>query len=625
MSKIKSIHLNNFKFFRESAPIILDGKHLLLYGENGSGKSSVYWGLYTLLEAAYKQPDEVKAYFKTGKESLVNIFAKEQTDHHTGSKHYDSHVTIESDNGNAYKVSLLDTSICGNNNAQESRKAADFLNYQALFAFQHFKNSEDADLYDVFDYYILPYVTFSPIRVNGKLLSNAADMWREFHVGPAKVRGYIRKYEKHEFLKFESHFQVEFRKLIDFINQNSYDIMKELGYDIHFSLSYTPPASHIGSKKYKSEKYKIIFTINQYNGKNISISRPQTFLNEAKLTALALAIRLSVLKYRANTLTPDALQVLILDDIMISLDMSNRERFSELLLKKNSYADKYQLLFLTHDRSLYQFMDKKIAQLNNKNNWKELGIYVGKDSSGNEHPIIIDDEADSFNKAKKYKDAFDYETSSLYIRKTLEQTLKDLLPPEILKHDPNAFISLQSMWNKFKTVYTPNANIIHLFEDSKLLILNPAAHLLSQPIYRGELERAIKLVDELKNIQSRYKEVILVEKGSKVVFESNRVPKYKCSFNLDSDIRFDINTKQIIKTPKCSNIYFEYNGIPFFDSDTGTTDENHPLKTITPYLSRFIKGLSSNPYNITKDEFLDNATINNISIREYIGKYALTL
>ena len=52
MSKIKTLHINNFKFFRNSKPLDLDSKHLLLYGENGNGKSSVYYGLYTLLEAA---------------------------------------------------------------------------------------------------------------------------------------------------------------------------------------------------------------------------------------------------------------------------------------------------------------------------------------------------------------------------------------------------------------------------------------------------------------------------------------------------------------------------------------------------------------------------------------------
>lgn len=626
MSKIKSIQLNNFKFFRDSKPLILDGKHLLLYGENGSGKSSVFWGLYTLLEAAYKQPNEVKSYFNSSDTSLVNIFANKQTDPGTGIEHYDSYVTIETDNEKTFKASLLDTTICGNNDAKESRKAMDFLNYQSLFAFQHFKNSENVDLSDVFDYYILPYVTFSPIRVNGKEISNAGEMWKEYQNGPTKVRGNIKKNNKNEFQSFESHFKSEFQKLIDFINQNSYDIIKELGYDINFTLSYTLPSSYIGYKIYDYQKYKIILTIDSYNGKSIPINRPQTFLNEAKLTALALSIRLCVLKYRTNTLATDALQVLVLDDIMISLDMSNREMLSELLLKNGGYADKYQLLFFTHDRNLFQFIDRRIGQLNNKSNWKEIGIYIGKDSHGIEYPVIVDEEADSYSKAQKFKDAFDYETASIYIRKTLEQILKNLLPPEILKSDPDTFVSLQSMWGKFKQFYSPiDTNIMSLFENSKLLILNPAAHLLSKPIYKRELERAFKLVDELKKISSKYKEIVLIEKGAKVEFKTTSIPQYLCSFNLDVDMRADRETKQVVKEPRCSNVYFEYNGKQYYDPDTGQSDMNHPLKTKTPKLSRFVKGLSQNPFNITENEFLDNAKVNGISLREYLDGYGLTI
>ena len=626
MSKIKSLQLNNFKFFRQSNPIVLDGKHLLLYGENGSGKSSIFWGLYTLLEAAYKQPNEVKSYFNSSDTSLVNIFAIKQTDPGTGIEHSDSYVTIETDNGKTFKASLLDTTICGNNDAKESRKAIDFLNYQSLFAFQHFKNSENVDLSDVFDYYILPYVTFSPIRVNGKDISNAGEMWKEYQNGPTKVGGNIKKNNKNEFQSFESHFKTEFQKLIDFINQNSYDIIKELGYDINFTLSYTLPSSYIGYKIYDYQKYKIILTIDSYNGKSIPINRPQTFLNEAKLTALALSIRLCVLKYRTNTLAADALQVLVLDDIMISLDMSNREMLSELLLKNGGYADKYQLLFFTHDRNLFQFIDRRIGQLNNKSNWKEIGIYIGKDSHGIEYPVIVDEEADSYSKAQKFKDAFDYETASIYIRKTLEQILKNLLPPEILKSDPDTFVSLQSMWGKFKQIYNPIApNIMSLFENSKLLILNPAAHLLSKPIYKRELDRAFKLVDELKMISSKYKEIVLIEKGARVEFKTTSTPQYLCSFNLDVDMRADRETKRVVKEPRCSNIYFEYDGKQFYDPNTGLSDMNHPLKTKTPKLSRFIKGLSQTPFNITQDEFLDNAKVNGISLREHLDGYGLNV
>lgn len=60
MSKIKRIWLNNFKFFGSSSPIELDGEHLLLYGENCSGKSSLCYGLNTLLDAAVNSPEKCR-------------------------------------------------------------------------------------------------------------------------------------------------------------------------------------------------------------------------------------------------------------------------------------------------------------------------------------------------------------------------------------------------------------------------------------------------------------------------------------------------------------------------------------------------------------------------------------
>ena len=56
--KIDKIAVQNFKFFAKEKVISVLGKHLLLYGENGSGKSSIYWALYTLLEAANKEDEK---------------------------------------------------------------------------------------------------------------------------------------------------------------------------------------------------------------------------------------------------------------------------------------------------------------------------------------------------------------------------------------------------------------------------------------------------------------------------------------------------------------------------------------------------------------------------------------
>lgn len=57
---LHEIELKNFKFFYDSFTFPLDGKHIVLYGENGSGKSSIVWGLYTLMESHRKPIPEVQ-------------------------------------------------------------------------------------------------------------------------------------------------------------------------------------------------------------------------------------------------------------------------------------------------------------------------------------------------------------------------------------------------------------------------------------------------------------------------------------------------------------------------------------------------------------------------------------
>ena len=54
------------------------------------------------------------------------------------------------------------------------------------------------------------------------------------------------------------------------------------------------------------------------------MDRPQTFLNEARLSALALAIYLAGRQVCADTLQADTPRLMVLDDVLIGLDQSNR-------------------------------------------------------------------------------------------------------------------------------------------------------------------------------------------------------------------------------------------------------------------------------------------------------------
>lgn len=76
--RIKEVKLKGFKFFKDEFSISFDGCHVLLYGENGSGKSSIYWSLYTIFQACLKTQEDAQKYYKHGhNQNLRNRFCME--------------------------------------------------------------------------------------------------------------------------------------------------------------------------------------------------------------------------------------------------------------------------------------------------------------------------------------------------------------------------------------------------------------------------------------------------------------------------------------------------------------------------------------------------------------------
>lgn len=72
-ARLHHIAITNFKAFREFS-LNLEGRHLLVYGANGAGKSSLYWALYTFLQSARKPRNGIAKYFDPGNpQSLLNL------------------------------------------------------------------------------------------------------------------------------------------------------------------------------------------------------------------------------------------------------------------------------------------------------------------------------------------------------------------------------------------------------------------------------------------------------------------------------------------------------------------------------------------------------------------------
>lgn len=654
MSRIETLQIHNFKFFDEQKPIELGGKHLLLFGENGSGKSSVYWSLYTLFEASVKYDvEQIKKYFKFGvadEETLINIYADKITEA-DNTEHYNSFIKVVTTDTPAknYEVSLLNTTISTNPDAVEVNHASDFINYKVLYKFQDFWNGEPIDLANIFAGYILPYIKFSTYDIwrDGTLQprTNAIEMWEEIKIGPVEftkpngdiIQVYKSSKENTQFERFAKHFDDSFLDLIDFINQNAPTMLKQLGYDIDFELKYHPHTHKKGDSKYTFEPFKIDFKITSYLGKKVSIHRPQSFLNEAKITAIAIAIRLTVLRKRINEEAKDVLKFIVFDDVMISLDMNNRDKLIDFILNPaNKFIADYQLLFLTHDKNLFDFVANKIKQWDKIDNWVYKEMYAGKvEATKKEYPIIIDSDLEFIDKAQKYFDTKDYTACSIYIRKEVEKLVNQRLPPVLKEKVDGSFLSLQTLWSNMLKRYTdlgkPIApDLIKIFDETKLMVLNPQAHFqdISLPIYKVELEKAFFLIKELKDKYPIPIYTIVLAKGMKLQFK-HPTEDYTFDFELISDLYIDgMNGTTTIELPKCKVVSWQYDTQVFWDIPSNSI--KIPAKPIIQKLNQIVERHIANvsvPLNITTEIFIENTIIENCiwSFKEILDKSKIIL
>lgn len=641
MSRIKSIQIHNFKFFDEQPAIELGetGKHLLLYGENGSGKSSVYWALYTLFECAvkYNVEKDIRKYFKHAdkhNESLINIHSAKIIEA-DGTDHYNSFIRVSTTDNPVvdYEVSLLNTSISGNTNAEEVNKASDFISYKVLYQFQNFWNGEPIDLAQIFIGYVLPYIRFAEFSLwrDGTLQprTSAVEMWKEIQKGPGTTTNYkgktiqFYKYSKEnkQFDSFAKHFDDQFKDLIDFINVNAPAMLKKLGYDIDFELKYHQHTHHKADSNYFFEPFKIELKITKYLGKVVNIYRPQSFLNEAKITAIAIAIRLTILKKRINEQAPNVLKFIVFDDVMISLDMNNRDKLIDFLLnKENKFTDDYQLLFLTHDKNLFDFVANKIKQWDKLDNWVFKEMYAGKrPTSNNEYPIIIDSELEFIDKAKKYFDAKDYTASSIYIRKELEKIVNERLPDELKYKADGSFLSLQTLWGnmvvRYEALNNPISDAIKKsFSETKLMVLNPQAHFqnIAMPVYKVELEKAFELIKDLKDNYPIPKFTLLLTKGMKLQFK-HPIDNYTFDFELLNEFSVDELAGVLTpKFPKCKVLKWQYNGTDFWDwNDNAARIPRNPIEQRLEQIKNQHTANVRVPLNITSEIFDTNTAIIN--------------
>ena len=155
MASISKITIDGFKAFpNRFEDINLDGKNLLLYGENGSGKSSIYYALHCLLQS--QVVDKSATYFDpNASESLVN------KDTHKDDAFIEVQLTDSDVKYRVSKAGYEEIPDRGISPLKDLNGECVFINHKFLFHFFSFRNSQFINLFPVFIKDVLPFTLTS--------------------------------------------------------------------------------------------------------------------------------------------------------------------------------------------------------------------------------------------------------------------------------------------------------------------------------------------------------------------------------------------------------------------------------------------------------------------------------
>lgn len=432
--KIERIKLTNYKFFHGEFELIIAGKNALIYGENGSGKSSVFKALELLTKKEIPADEFIKNrnIFNPDKEASVEIGFTNGQDYIIDADTTTFPDYVDFLHGLSVFVPLLD--------------------YKKLLKVHYsIEQVDQINLYGLFrtllgDYEYEEGKKLNAIKDSNEYFKELTKVIKDKLL--ANINNYLTKY-------FESDCII-----------NSFDCWTEISNDI------SKPTVNI-TIDYKKNQIK------NYHG----------FLNEARLSALAISIYFSTIKALYGSLKKNSLKILVLDDLLISLDMSNRLKLLEIL--KNEFND-FQIFFFTHDKELFDLYRSKM-------DWKKYELYL--DDSGEIPGVILKHGKTEIERAKSYFAEKEYDCCALLLRKGFEKILKAYLTPKEQRDKNCEELDLSGLLGRaISKSCGENKNILTKLNSDRQHILNPLTHSDSQAIYSKELKSALDDLERLKGL-----------------------------------------------------------------------------------------------------------------------------
>lgn len=539
--RIDTLEIVNFKFFKDSFAFKPQGKNVLLYGENGSGKSSIYWSLFTIIQSVLKDPSiaEARKYFDpSNSQHLRNRYSNSNESSGLRMIFRDIDSNASKDCEDSLNIANA-TSPVLKDFMQKAFMASDFINYKFLSSLFEKRNSVDNEVFEIFTREIFPILSvmggINDIEGNHINSISFKEWWDYIQSIPETLEH--NEKNKSSFKQKHPRY-IAFQAMIDDFNNATKTILQEIEIKTNRTLHDVYGLEIDVVLDYKSCKFNQRIAPRHYDGLihspriilkakltslevpevNREILHPRSFFNEAKLTCMSIALRMAISDTKTNW--PDSIKMLVLDDILVSLDMGNRLKVVDEILKHSS---RFQTFIFTHDRAFYHLVLAEIKKKGSIPDWKVLNLYEDPlNTTPYPKPLIMEPNiSDSFSEAKRHYCNCDFAACLNSLRRYSERKLIELLPKHLsLEFSPTGetrykmlgglISAFSELCNRF-ALPNPCPNLVYYKER----LLNPFSHdNISSPIYRTEVKNLMNeltildgihngLIDDIEKFPSR--------------------------------------------------------------------------------------------------------------------------
>ena len=467
------IKIKNFRAFRGTYQFDLEksGKNLLVYGENGSGKSSLYLALRLFLESS----EDTATRF----ENHQNIFIED-----------DGYIKLHLRADSRSSEHVYEWSRAVNETEDQliidAAKSKGFLDYKSLLE-THYIHRE-SDTVEVFNLLVKNLLANVISNVTNRSID---EDWQSVLAARPSRRNAKTQIETLEGLLED--FNSELTRRLEQLRTETSDILRKFGYDDDFvALNFDFESVRYDQRKNSLEGDEIFLTVEFFNK---DLHAHHRFLNEAKLSSIALSIYFAALRLQPDS----ALKILALDDVLIGLDMSNRLPVLDIL--EEHFSD-YQIFLTTYDKAWYEIVKQRTTE----KEWKYAEFYFSKTDEC-EVPIYVENKK-YLEKAREYFGGNDYKACVIYLRSAFEAAIKRYCDKRQLSvkycQNPKRLRN-DDLWIPIKTEKNENGvllldlTLVDKIERYLNILLNPLSHDTIVNTHRRELEDAIEAVDELQN------------------------------------------------------------------------------------------------------------------------------